>query len=120
MGATTDHLSENGWTDPTDDSPIETPDGWYHGSVVHTGGNIYCRTWTDTEAWNPDGEAGDVYHEVAYDDTFRGASVHRYVWNETLGNWDFDGIVAEAEADDQTDVACAELARELMESLDDE
>ena len=95
------------WTEPTDESPIKTPDGWEGGEVVHTGGGIYARRWF----WRNEG--GEIEYVVGYGPTagFDGASVER--WDDYEAG-EFGGVVDSEPADDQTDSGCAEVARKLI------
>lgn len=113
------NLTEAGWEEPINDSPIDTPDGWMFGGVEHTGGNIYCRIWRTYDYRDEsDPEPGDVEYEVIYGSEFRGVDLQRYVADDD-GLLAFDGVVESRECDTQTDANCAEKARELMEQADE-
>lgn len=114
-----DELKDRGWEDPLDDSPIDTPDGWFQGSVAHTGGGIYCRIWsTRNEVGNRGPDEPDTYFEAVYGSGFQGVDIDRYKYNEAHSEWRYDGNVTSAKYKEQTDAACAELAAELMENQD--
>lgn len=114
------NTTTDGWSDPIDESPVELSTGWHYGSVVHTGGGIYNRIFHSTDNPYGDSEDGDVRYEIGYDDTFRGVAAERYVYDDEFGGWRFDGIVETADVDRQTDEACANAARELMEAYPDD
>lgn len=117
--ADADTLRDRGWQDPIDESPIDIPEGWYRGDVVHTGGGIYCRIWRTREDFDePAEEESQVYYEVAYNAEFTGASLERYEYNESDGRWQYGGEVKHRSADEMSDQACAEVAEELMANLD--
>lgn len=94
--------------------PVETPDGWYGGHVEHTGGNIWCRIWRTVE--DRTASDADEYYEVGYNGDFLGASLAKYVSDNDYG-YVWDENIADKDAAEQTDEACAEAARELMEKF---
>jgi len=100
-----------------DISPIEAPDGWYGGSVQHTGGNVFNRVWRTVE--DPAEADTGEYFEVGYDGEFQGASLVRYVSDPNMG-FVWDEHIADEEATAQTDEACAEAALTLMEAYNPE
>jgi hypothetical protein len=104
-------LTEFGWEEPVDESPVETPEGWERGTVVHTGGNILNRIW--------DYEGENVRYEVGYDDSFQGAQLTKYEYSKELDNWEFAGNLAHHDSDEQTDTFCAEVAVELMQEAEE-
>lgn len=112
MSDITEGLKQDGWTEPLDESPVETPDGWHYGGVEHTGGNIWCRIWRDYESVE-ELEAGETAHEVIYGSQFDGVGVERYTAPEN-GRLEFDELVTQRDSDEQTDERCAEIATELM------
>jgi hypothetical protein len=109
-----DQLRDRGWTDPLDDSPIETADGWHHGRVVHTGGSIYCRIWHSQDDPTADATDGDQRFEMVYGDTFDGVAIEGYEYNSETERWEHDETVILKRVAEQTDTACAEAAREMM------
>ncbi|MFD1570397.1 hypothetical protein [Halorubrum laminariae] len=114
-----DELKDRGWEDPLDESPIDTPDGWFRGAVVHTGGHIFCRIWsTRDEVGDRGPDEPDTYFEAVYGSGFQGVDIDRYEYNEDHSEWRYEGNVVSAVAEEQTDEACAELAAELMEDQD--
>lgn len=110
-------LKERGWEEPLDESPVDTPDGWNGGSVVHTGGGIYCRIWTTkTEAQcDTDDPDPDVYYEAVYGREFDGATVEVYEYNDEDDLWERRKELDRDHCSEKTDSDCAEVALELME-----
>jgi hypothetical protein len=105
------NLSEFGWEEPTEESPVKAPSNWQGGEVTHTGGNILNRVWYY--------EGEDIRYEVGYDDSFQGAQLTKYEYNEELDNWEFAGNLAQLDSDEQTDTSCAEAAIELMQEVEE-
>lgn len=118
--ASNDELKDRGWEEPLNGSPIDAPDGWGQGSVVHTGGGIYCRVWsTKTEAQsNADDPDPDTYYEAAYGREFDGVTIEVYEYREDSGLWERCDELARSLCSDKTDSACAETALKLMEAHD--
>ena len=115
----TDELMNRGWEDPLDESPIDTPDGWFRGSVAHTGGGIYCRIWsTRSEVGDREPDEPDTYFEAVYGSGFQGVDIDRYEYSEDRSQWRYEGNVISVVVEEQTDAACAELAAELMDGQD--
>jgi hypothetical protein len=40
-----ERLSDLGWKQPVDHSPVKNPPGWDGGAVFNTGGHVFCRIW---------------------------------------------------------------------------
>lgn len=109
-------LKERDWEEPLDESPVDTPDGWNGGSIVHTGGNVYCRIWTtktETQSDTTDPEP-DVYYEAVYGQEFDGAVIDVYEYREDSDLWERRGELDRKLCSDETDLDCAEVALELM------
>ena len=114
-----DELKEQGWEEPLDESPADNPDGWYWGSVSHTGGGIFCRIWSTRESVGDRGDdEPDTYFEVIYGTEFDGVGVNRYEYNDTHNEWQLEETTTTKLHDERTDSACANLAAELMEQQD--
>lgn len=98
----TDHITELGFEEPIDESPVETPDGWTGGRVVNTGGGIYCRIW----------RKGDL--EVIYNLSNRGVGLQRVETDDQDITSDVE-LVLSLSPDSDGDIphACAALG--LME-----
>lgn len=111
------NLKERGWQEPLDESPVDTPDGWRGGSVVHTGGNIYCRIWTTKTEAQTDTEDPEpnVYYETVYGRDFDGATIDVYEYCENSGLWERRKELDRELCSEKTDLDCAEVALELME-----
>ena len=110
-------LKERGWEEPLDESPVDTPDGWSGGSVVHTGGGIYCRIWTtktDTQCDTGDPDP-DVYYEAVYGREFDGATIEVYEYNDEDDLWERRKELNRGHCSEKTDSDCAEVALSLME-----
>jgi len=107
-----DTKRRQGFTDPLDKSPFENPEGWYHGSVGNTGGNIMCRIWRTEKDTT---ETTDTYYECAYNTDNKIVSLTMYEWNEDKGYHDFGGTISEIKADSRKDTDLAKAAKELME-----
>lgn len=101
-----------GFTDPLDESPIENPEGWYHGHVVQTGGMIMCRIWSTVK---DSSESTDTYYECAYNTDNKMVSISRYVYSDEREYHIHDGMVDEIHADSRKDTDLAKAAKELME-----
>jgi hypothetical protein len=115
-------MENQGFEDPTDESPIDVPDGWTGGAVQQTGGMIMVRKW-----WTHDGigvvgaNPGEQYeYEVAYGQD-PGVSLNRYEWDPDAhdddGSYEWAGDVVVRELDEETantDGNKAAIARELM------
>ena len=109
-------LRERGWSDPLDESPVENPDGWHHGAVVHTGGGIYCRIWYSQEdpTNTADADDGDLRFDATYGSNFDGVTIERYEYDGDREMWRFAGTETLEQVPEGSDEACAETARELM------
>jgi len=101
-----------GFTDPLDESPIDTPDGWYHGSVVQTGGMIMCRIWRTVEDST---NTTDTYYECAYNTDNKMVSISEYTYDSEYGYHSHNGMIDEIRADSRQDQDLAKAAKELME-----
>lgn len=113
----TNELKRQGWEEPLDESPVVVPDRWHGGSVHHTGGGVWNRSWRSIRADQLESDdSPEQYFEVGYDSQFRGASVARYTLDED-GNYSQEEVVKKREATDSTDSACADVARELMREV---
>lgn len=115
--ASDETLKERGWEEPLDESPIDTPDGWGGGAVVHTGGGIYCRTWTtktDSQR-NTDDPEPKVYYEAIYGCEFDGVTIDVYEYQEDSGLWERREELDRELCSEETDLDCAEVAQELMD-----
>jgi hypothetical protein len=111
------NLKERGWEEPLDESPVDTPDGWRGGGVVHTGGGIYCRIWTtktDAQCDTTDPKPG-VYYEAVYGDEFDGVVIDVYEYSEDSDLWDRREELDRELCSEETDLCCADIAVELME-----
>jgi len=110
-------LKERGWEEPLDKSPVDAPEGWHGGGVVHTGGNIYCRIWTTkTEAQtDTDNPEPNVYYEAVYGREFDGATIDVYEYREDSDLWERREELDRELCSEKTDLDCAEVALELME-----
>lgn len=112
---TKEFLKTLGYQQPYDESPIETPDGFYGGTVDHTGGNIMCRRW---RTWEANEKAGDVGYEVIYD-VSRSATVacEKYRYNDDAGYYEHDSTEMLKEAQYNSDYALAQVAKSIMEIM---
>lgn len=105
-------LRELGYKEPFDESPVTVPEEWHGGGVVNTGGNIMCRIW---RTWETGVRSGDTEFEVIYDVSQDGTvGLQAYTWDEKYDGYNFDHEIKIVEADEHSDSAQAELARELM------
>lgn len=107
------HLYDYGYSDPLHESPVETPQHWNGGEVTAVGGGIHVRRWT-TDAWWE--EQDKMRYEIIYD-----VSQDLYldvleVKNLRYTERDYQrGPITHPEADEQTDEAMWNKARELMD-----
>jgi hypothetical protein len=101
-----------GFDEPLDESPIDPPEGWEGGEVQQTGGWILNRIWYD------DGPSdAKVQLRVAYgQDPHVSAAVYRF--EKRRGYREFKEHPITREADENTDEAKAEVAKEIMEEID--
>lgn len=108
-----DFLSDLGYEEPFDNSPINVPNGWHGGSVLNTGGNIFCRIW---RTWEAGEHAGQTEYEVIYDISQNvTVGLQAYTWDEELEGYTFDHKIKSVDADRQDDHALAEIAKQLMQ-----
>ena len=107
-----DFLRDLGYEEPFDTSPVEVPDGWYGGEVANTGGNIMCRIW---RTWQSGERARDTEFEVIYDVSQDGSvGLQAYTWDDEYESYIFDHEIKTVTADECSNSAQAEVARELM------
>lgn len=109
-----------GFEEPVDESPVETPDGWRGGEVHQTGGMVMVRRWTTCEDLyriHDERPGRGTEYEVAYDEQ-PGASLQRYEWDDEHGAYIFASVDAHVAVEDNTDAAKAEAALELMEDFE--
>lgn len=110
-------MTDQGYEEPFDRSPVPTPPGWYGGNVKQTGGMVMVRTWhTTPEPPGHMGEkvAGEHVYEVGYNARSKGVQLTRYRWDPESGYYIFDDVVEQVRVPRRTDHAQAEAARELM------
>lgn len=110
-------LRDLGYEEPFDESPVEVPEGWNGGAVVNTGGNIMCRVW---RTW----ELGEFTRETEYDVIYNvsqdaSVSLQAYTWDDKHEEYIFDHVIKNKGADDASDNAQAEVAKQLMEEYND-
>jgi hypothetical protein len=103
------HLKDQGWQEPLDSSPIDTPEGWDGGPVVNTGGGIYCRIWEH------EGKQLQVIYNLTQDST---VAVNRLRHDDKVGGLIHDEVIDTEQADEQTDQAQWQVAKTLIEKYD--
>ena len=105
-------LNDLGYEEPYNESPIDTPDGWFGGCVENTGGNIMCRIWSTWEAGERARETEyEVIYDVSQDST---VALQAYTWDDKVGDYTFREILESQQATDQSDRAQAQVAKRLM------
>jgi hypothetical protein len=109
------YLKRLGFQEPYDESPVDTPEGWYGGAVEHTGGRIYCRIWRTVESTiEKEGETAlEVIYNLLNDET---VAINRQEWDDYYEGYTHAELLDTREADRMIDYRMAEAARELMET----
>jgi len=107
-----------GFVDPLDESPVDLPDGWHGGEVVHTGGGFWCRQFLTFPYWREvTDDDPDVGCEILYNQ-HDGVTIGRYRktdpdYRDGYG-YDWDGEVETVPTDDDRDQTKWQAAVELM------
>jgi hypothetical protein len=111
-------LDDQGFADPTSESPIDAPDPWVNGEVYQTGGFIMVRKWHrgGDWYWGDDEIDGEYAYECAYGQD-PSVSIMRYTPDDEYGVM-FDGEVIVETVDENTDEVKAQKAKELMERFE--
>ena len=107
-----EYLCDLGYEPPFDESPIETPDGWFGGAVQNTGGNIMHRIW---RTWTGSEKEREIEYIVRYNvaqDAVVSLEAHR--WTEEFGGYIQDHTAEARESEENSDQAQAAVAKQMM------
>jgi len=105
-----------GFSPPYDRSPVQNLPGWYEGGMVHSGGNIYVRSWLTMPYQELSGPAadGNVEYEIGYGKN-PDVSVDRLKYNANLGRYEHDGTIDSVIVERNTDMDKARAAERFMQ-----
>lgn len=109
---------KQGFEDPLDESPLDTPDGWFDGSIHQTGNYIMARIWRSWDGRRTE-RHDDIEYECGYGEN-PGVSITRYVWDDEQGTYVWDGEVTSEPVNEGSDAAKAAAAKRLMEEFNRE
>lgn len=121
-GAYNTARARQGFSEPYDRSPVDTPRGWHGGEVEQTGGMMMVRSWStlpdyQIEKVHRSRPGGKVEYKVAYGDE-KTVTVERYEWDPGFsggkGAYSYAGEEETVVADRNTDHAKAKAALQLM------
>lgn len=101
------------FNEPTDESPIDTPDIWTGGSVETRGGGFYLRAWRTFEE---NTEQEKPAYEVLYNLT-QEVALQEYEWNGE--NYVLSKVIVVVEIDDNSEQSHLEAASKLIEIATD-
>lgn len=108
-----------GFTDPLESSPFETPDGWIGGRVRNTGGHIYLREWTTENMRSEDAAAGDVGYKIQYAADKPGVALEAYTFDRDLERFTHSHTPVVRGTDTIDDKPSAKIAKILLEDFND-
>lgn len=103
-----DAAIDQGFSEPFESSPIDTPDKWRYRGLFNTGGYTMCRIWQH--------ETKDL--ELLYNMLADGVTIIGGKWDERkeeyVGNPNEQITTEHTDADELSDTAHAELAKKMM------
>lgn len=104
-----ERVRDQGFEEPFDTSPIDTPSNWEYRGIHNTGGHVYCRIWRHTT------ENKELLYNMLDNRVVIIGAKHSEEDGQYIG--DPGNVVAKWESnEDYSDSDLAVIAEEMMEN----